>query len=123
MLVIGIETACDDTSVAVVRNGQEILSNVIWTQKQVHEKFGGVVPELAARKHAEVICYVIREAIEKAGITFDDIDLVGVNCKHGLLRSIVVGVSSAKAIAYSKDIPIIGVHHIEGHIYSNIIKN
>lgn len=123
MLVLGIETACDDTSVAIVEDGHNVRSNVIWTQKQVHARFGGVVPELAARKHAEVISLVIKESLEKAGVTFSDIGLVGVNCKHGLLRSIVVGVAAAKAIAYSRNIPLVGIHHIEGHIYSNIVKN
>jgi len=123
MLVLGIETACDDTSAAIVRNGQDVLSNIVWTQKKVHEKFGGVVPELAARRHVEAINYVIQEALDTAGMSFEQIDAIGVNCKHGLLRSIVVGVAAAKAIAYSYKLPLIGVHHIEGHIYSNIIGN
>jgi N6-L-threonylcarbamoyladenine synthase len=123
MLVLGIETACDDTAAAVVRDGHEILSNIVWSQKQVHEKFGGVVPELAARRHLESINYVIQESLDTAGVSFSEIDAVGVNCKHGLLRSIVVGVAAAKAIAYSQSIPLIGVHHIEGHIYSNILGN
>lgn len=123
MLALGIETACDDTAAAVVRDGHDILSNVVWTQKKVHEKFGGVVPELAARRHVEAMNYVIQEALDKASVSFSQIDIVGVNCKHGLLRSIVVGVAAAKAIAYSHGIPLIGVHHIEGHIYSNIIGN
>ncbi len=123
MNVLGIETACDDTSVSIVVDGKKILSNVIWTQRTAHQKFGGVVPEIAARSHTKVITYVIQEALDKANLTFKDLDLVGVNCKHGLLRSIIVGVSAAKAIAYSHDIPIVGVHHIEGHIYSNIINN
>lgn len=123
MLVLGIETACDDTSAAVVADGRTILSNVVWTQKEVHERFGGVVPELAARRHVEVITYVIQEALDMAGVSFEQIEAVGVNCKRGLLRSVVVGVAAAKAIAYGCDIPLIGVHHIEGHIYSNIIGN
>lgn len=123
MLVLGIETACDDTAAAVVADGRDILSNVVWTQTKVHEKFGGVVPELAARRHVEVINYVIQEALDTAGVSFSQIDAIGVNCKHGLLRSIVVGVAAAKAIAYSYGLPLIGVHHIEGHIYSNIIGN
>ena len=123
MLVLGIETACDDTAAAVVRDGQQILSNIVWSQKDVHEKFGGVVPELAARRHVESMNYVIREALDTAGVSFSEIDAVGVNCKHGLLRSIVVGVAAAKAIAYGRHIPLIGVHHIEGHIYSNILGN
>lgn len=123
MLILGIETACDDTSASVVEDGKNILSNVIWTQKKVHARFSGVVPELAARRHAEVITLAVREALDTAGVTFADIDAVGVNNRHGLLRSIVVGVAAAKAIAYAHNLPLVGVHHIEGHIYSNIIKN
>lgn len=123
MRVLGIETACDDTAAAVVRDGIEILSNVVWSQKKVHERFGGVVPELAARRHVEAMNFVIQEALDTAGVSFSEIDAVGVNCKHGLLRSIVVGVAAAKAIAYTLGVPLIGVHHIEGHIYSNILGN
>lgn len=121
MLILGIETACDDTAAAVVEDGQHILSNVVWTQNKVHQRFGGVVPELAARRHAEVMDYVIQEALDVAGITIQDVEAIGVNNRHGLLRSIVVGVASAKALAYSRGIPLIGVHHIEGHIYSSIV--
>lgn len=123
MLILGIETACDDTSVAVVKDGHEILSNIIYTQGSVHKKFGGVVPELAARRHVEVITYAVQEALDSAGITLDKIDAVAVNSKHGLIRSLVVGVAAAKAIAFSLDVPLIGIHHIEGHIYSNLIGN
>jgi N6-L-threonylcarbamoyladenine synthase len=123
MLVLGIETACDDTAAAVVRDGTEVLSNVVWSQKKVHERFGGVVPELAARRHVEAMNLVVQEALDTAGVSFSEIDAVGVNCKHGLLRSIVVGVAAAKAIAYSMGLPLVGVHHIEGHIYSNILGN
>lgn len=123
MIILGIETACDDTAAAVVENGHNIRSNVVWTQKEVHARFGGVVPELAARRHAEVISYVIQEALDNASVSTEDIDAVGVNNQHGLLRSIVVGVAAAKAIAYSLQIPLIGIHHIEGHIYSSIIEN
>jgi N6-L-threonylcarbamoyladenine synthase len=123
MNILGIETACDDTSAAVVRNGHEILSNVIWDQQRVHEKYRGVVPELAARKHTEVITHVIEEALDQANMTYDDIDGIGVNAMRGLLRSVVVGVSAAKVIAFSHHIPVIGLHHIEGHIYSIILDH
>lgn len=123
MKILGIETACDDTSAAVVRDGHTILSNVIWDQQCVHEKYRGVVPELAARKHTEVITYVIESALRDANVSYADIDAIGVNAMRGLLRSIVVGVSAAKVIAYTQNIPIIGLHHIEGHIYSIIIDN
>jgi len=122
MLILGIETACDDSAAAIVQNGHLILSNIVWGQKEVHKRFGGVVPELAARRHTEVITHVIQESLDQAGITFQDIDAIAVNSMRGLIRSIVVGVSSAKAIAYTLNKPLIGVHHIEGHIYSTILQ-
>jgi len=123
MIVLGIETACDDTAAAIVVDGRHILSNIIWTQTEVHSRFGGVVPELAARRHTEVLNYVIQEAVTKAGIELRQIEAIGVNCKHGLLRSIIPGVAAAKALAYGLSIPLIGVHHIEGHIYSNVVAH
>jgi len=123
MLILGIETACDDTSAAIVEDGHHVRSNVIWTQRDVHERWGGVMPELAARRHVEVMQAVIEEALSTAGVAFSDITAVGVNHKHGLLRSIVVGVSAAKAISYALDIPLVGIHHIEGHIYSNLVAH
>jgi N6-L-threonylcarbamoyladenine synthase len=121
--LLGIETACDDTSAAVVKDGHTILSNVIWDQQRVHEKYRGVVPELAARKHTEVITYVIESALKEANLSYEDIDGIGVNSMRGLLRSVVVGVAAAKVIAYTQNIPIIGLHHIEGHIYSVILDH
>lgn len=123
MNLLGIETACDDTSAAVVKDGHTILSNVIWDQQRVHEKYRGVVPELAARKHTEVITYVIESALKEANLSYEDIDGIGVNSMRGLLRSVVVGVAAAKVIAYTQNIPIIGLHHIEGHIYSVILDH
>ncbi len=123
MIILGIETACDDTSVAIVEDGHEILSNIIYTQETVHIKFGGVVPELAARRHVTVISYAIKDALESADLSLDEIDAIAVNCRRGLIRSLVVGVAAAKALAYSRDLPLICIHHIEGHIYSNLIKN
>jgi N6-L-threonylcarbamoyladenine synthase len=123
MLVLGIDTACDDTSVAVVEDGSNMRSNIIWSQQKVHARFGGVVPELAARRHVEVITEVVREALAGAGVTLDKIDLIGVNCKAGLLRSVIVGVSAAKALAFAAGKPLLGVHHIEGHIYSNLLRH
>lgn len=123
MNILGIETACDDTSAAVVKDGHAILSNVIWDQQSVHEKYRGVVPELAARKHTEVITCVIESALKDANVSYDDIDGIGVNAMRGLLRSVVVGVAAAKVIAFTKNIPIIGLHHIEGHIYSVILDH
>jgi N6-L-threonylcarbamoyladenine synthase len=123
MLIMGIDTACDDTGIGIVEDGHTIMSNIVWTQNRVHAKFGGVVPELAARRHAEIITSAIQEALDKAQRNFSDIDAIGVNCQHGLLRSIIVGVAASKAIAYARNIPLIGVHHIEAHIYSNLVKN
>lgn len=123
MLIMGIDTACDDTGIGIVEDGHTIKSNIVWNQNKVHAKFGGVVPELAARKHAEIITLAIQESLDKAQKSFLDIDAIGVNCQHGLLRSIIVGVAAGKAIAYARDIPLIGVHHIEAHIYSNLINN
>jgi N6-L-threonylcarbamoyladenine synthase len=122
MLILGIETACDDSSAAIVMDGVRILSNVVWTQRDVHEKFGGVVPELAARRHAEVITNVVEEAIEKAAVNLEEINAIAVNNQHGLLRSVVVGVTAAKGLAIAAGKPLIGVHHIEGHIYSAMLS-
>lgn len=123
MIILGIETSCDDTSISVVKDGKEVLSNVIWNQNKTHEIYGGIVPELGARRHLQVINLVIKEAIEKASISFKDIDAVAVNNQKGLIRSLVVGVSAAKALSYSLNVPLIPVHHIEGHIYSNFLDN
>lgn len=123
MIILGIETSCDDTSISIVKNGTEVLSNVVWNQNKTHQIYGGIVPELGARRHLQVINLVIIEALEKASISFEDIDAIAVNNQKGLIRSLVVGVSAAKALAYSLNIPIIPVHHIEGHIFSNLIEN
>jgi len=121
--ILGIETACDDTSAAIVKDGHVILSNIIWDQQKVHEKYCGVVPELAARRHTEVITRVIEKALSQANMSYSDIDAIGVNAMRGLLRSVMVGVAAAKVIAFAQNIPIIGLHHIEGHIYSIILDN
>jgi N6-L-threonylcarbamoyladenine synthase len=123
VIILAIETSCDDTSVAVVKNGTEVLSNIVWNQNKTHEKFGGIVPELSARRHLKVINYAIDDAIKSSGINLKDIDAVAVNNQKGLIRSLVVGVAAAKAIAFSLNIPLISVHHIEGHIYSNLISH
>jgi len=123
VIILAIETSCDDTSVAVVKNGTEVLSNIVWNQNKTHEKFGGIVPELGARRHLKVINYAIDDAIKSSGIDLKDIDAVAVNNQKGLIRSLVVGVAAAKAIAFSLNIPLISVHHIEGHIYSNMISH
>lgn len=123
VLCLGIESSCDETSVAIVRNGREVLSNVIATQIDIHKKYGGVVPEIASRNHVENITYVIKEALEKANVTLDDIDVIGCTYGPGLVGALLVGLSTAKAMAYALKKPLIGVHHIEGHIAANYITH
>lgn len=122
-LILGIETSCDETSVAVVENGRTILSNVISSQIELHRKYGGVVPEIASRKHVELIVPVIDSAIEQSGVTLSDIDAIGVTYGPGLVGALLVGVSTAKAIAYAKGIPLISVNHIAGHIAANYLQH
>ncbi|MFI3174498.1 MAG: tRNA (adenosine(37)-N6)-threonylcarbamoyltransferase complex transferase subunit TsaD [Bacillota bacterium] len=121
--VLAIETSCDETAAAVVKNGREVLSNVISSQIDLHTLYGGVVPEIASRKHVEVIDSVIKEALTNSEMTFDEIDVVGVTYAPGLVGALLVGLSEAKAIAYATGKPLVGVHHIEGHICANYIQN
>ena len=121
--ILAIESSCDETAAAVVVNGREALSNVISSQIDLHTLYGGVVPEIASRKHIENINYVIEEALEKAGSTLDDIDAIGVTYGPGLVGALLVGVAEAKAISFAKKIPLVGVHHIEGHICANYVEN
>ena len=121
--VLGIETSCDDTCAAIVRNGSEILSNVVSSQNEIHRKYGGVVPEVASRRHIEMIDIVIREALEKAGKSLQEIDAISVTNRPGLIGSLLVGVGAAKAISYAKNIPLIAVNHLEAHLYSNLLEN
>ncbi len=123
ILILAIESSCDETAASVVKNGREVLSNVISSQIELHKLYGGVVPEIASRKHIEKINQVIEEALEVAGVTLDDIDAVGVTYGPGLVGALLVGVAEAKAIAYAKNLPLVGVHHIEGHISANYIEN
>lgn len=123
ILILAIETSCDETAAAVVRNGREVLSNVISSQIELHKLYGGVVPEIASRKHIEKINPVIEEALENAGVTLDDLDAVAVTYGPGLVGALLVGVAAAKAISYAKRLPLIGIHHIEGHISANYIEN
>lgn len=122
MLTLAIETSCDETSCAVIRNGREVLSNIISSQIEIHRKFGGVVPEIASRKHIENINQIIQEALDGANIGFNDIDLVGVTQGPGLVGALLIGISAAKAIAFGLDKPLIGVNHIEGHVCANYIE-
>ncbi len=123
MLILGIESSCDETAAAVVRDGREILSSVISSQIEMHKPFGGVVPELASREHLEKIEPVVQEALKEANVSFDDIDAVAVTQGPGLVGSLLVGVCYAKALAFGLDIPFIGVNHIEGHVYSVAFEN
>lgn len=123
MLVLGIESSCDETAAAVVRDGREILSSVIFSQIDMHRPYGGVVPEIASREHLEKIEPVVQEAIKKADISLKDLNAVAVTQGPGLIGSLLVGVSFAKALAFGLNIPFIGVNHIEGHVYSVVFEN
>lgn len=121
--ILAIESSCDETAASVVKNGRTILSNVISSQIDLHKLYGGVVPEIASRKHIEKINQVIEEALKEAGVTLDDLDAIGVTYGPGLVGALLVGVAEAKAISFAKDLPLVGVHHIEGHISANYIEN
>ena len=123
VLILAIESSCDETAAAVVKNGREVLSNVISSQIALHTLYGGVVPEIASRKHIEKINQVIEEALKEAEVTLDDIDAIGVTYGPGLVGALLVGVAEAKAIAYAKKKPLVGVHHIEGHVSANYIEH
>ncbi|MBR4669578.1 MAG: tRNA (adenosine(37)-N6)-threonylcarbamoyltransferase complex transferase subunit TsaD [Butyrivibrio sp.] len=121
--ILAIESSCDETAAAVVRNGREVLSNIISSQIALHTIYGGVVPEIASRKHVEKMNGCVRAALSEAGLTLDDIDAVAVTYGPGLVGALLVGVSEAKAISFATGKPLIGVHHIEGHISANFIEN
>lgn len=121
--ILAIESSCDETAAAVVKNGREALSNVISSQIDLHTLYGGVVPEIASRKHIEKINYVIQEALDQANVTLKDLDAIGVTYGPGLVGALLVGVAEAKAISYAAKLPLIGVHHIEGHISANYIEH
>lgn len=120
--ILAIESSCDETAAAVVRNGREVLSNIISSQIDLHTLYGGVVPELASRKHIERINQVISGALEEAGMALQDMDAIAVTYGPGLVGALLVGVAEAKAIAYAARKPLVGVHHIEGHISAPIIS-
>lgn len=122
-LILAIESSCDETAAAVVKNGREVLSNIISSQIDLHKLYGGVVPEIASRKHIEKINQVIEEALAEAGKTLEDMDAIAVTYGPGLVGALLVGVAEAKAIAFAANKPLIGVHHIEGHISANYIEN
>ncbi|MBI5632419.1 MAG: tRNA (adenosine(37)-N6)-threonylcarbamoyltransferase complex transferase subunit TsaD [Nitrospirae bacterium] len=122
MLILGIDTSCDDTSAAVVQDGRKIISNIVSSQSDIHTKYGGIVPELASRRHIEMIMPVVEEALTHAGITLPDLSAVAVCHGPGLIGSLLVGCSFAKAICYGKNIPLIGVNHLEGHLLSPFLE-
>lgn len=123
VLILAIESSCDETAAAVVKNGRSVLSNVISSQIDLHKLYGGVVPEIASRKHIEKINQVIEEALKEADTTLDDLDAIAVTYGPGLVGALLVGVAEAKAISFAKNLPLVGVHHIEGHISANYIEN
>lgn len=122
MLILGIDTSCDDTSASVVENGTKIISNIISNQTEIHKKYGGIVPELASRRHIEMIWPVVDEALKNAGVKLEDLSGVAVCHGPGLIGSLLVGCSFAKAICYSRQIPLLAVNHLEGHIFSSFLE-
>ena len=123
ILILAVESSCDETAAAVVKNGREVLSNIISSQIALHTLYGGVVPEIASRKHIEAIDGVITQALQEAGVTLEDIDAIGVTYGPGLVGALLVGLAEAKALAFAANKPLVGVHHIEGHICANYIEN
>ncbi|MCD6473010.1 tRNA (adenosine(37)-N6)-threonylcarbamoyltransferase complex transferase subunit TsaD [Candidatus Aerophobetes bacterium] len=121
MLILGIETSCDETSAAIVKDGEKILSNVVSSQVEIHKKFGGIVPEIASRKHIEMIIPVIKESLKKANIGLQDIDAIAATFGPGLLGSLLVGLNVAKGISYARGLPFIGINHLEAHLYANFL--
>jgi N6-L-threonylcarbamoyladenine synthase len=117
--ILGIETSCDETAVAVVEDGRTILSNIVASQMEIHKRYGGVVPEIASRGHVELITVVVEEALQTAGVSIEEIDAIAVTKGPGLVGALLIGVAAAKAISFANGIPLLGVHHIAGHIYAN----
>lgn len=119
MLILAIETSCDETSAAVIKDGSQMLSNIVASQIKSHQRFGGVVPEVASRHHVEFVTYIIEEAMEEANVTFDDLSAIAVTEGPGLVGALLIGVSAAKALAFAHNLPLIPVNHMAGHIYAN----
>jgi N6-L-threonylcarbamoyladenine synthase len=122
MIILGIETSCDETAAAVVENGKKILSNVVASQVKLHRKFWGIVPEIASRKHLELIIPIIKESLSKARIKLKDLDAVAATYGPGLLGSLLVGLTAAKGIAYALKVPFVGINHLEAHLYANFLS-
>ena len=123
MNILGIDTSCDETAAAVVADGKYIRSNIVASQVDLHQKYGGIVPELASRKHVESINYIIDQALTAAGISFDDIGAIAVTNRPGLIGALLVGLSAAKSLAYCYNLPLMGINHIEGHVYANFMAH
>lgn len=123
MIILGIESSCDETSICVLKDGKEVLANIVSSQIDIHKEFGGVVPEIASRHHVKNISYVLDEALEKANISLEDIDAVAVTYGPGLVGALLVGVSFAKSLAYALNVPLVPVHHIQGHIAANYLTD
>ena len=121
MKILGIDTSCDETAAAVVADGREILSNVVASQIDVHQEYGGIVPELASRKHIEAINYIVHRSLTEADVTFKDLEAIAVTNRPGLIGALLVGVAAAKSLAYCHNLPLLGINHIEGHIYANFM--
>ena len=119
MKILGIDTSCDETAAAVVVNGKEVLSNIVASQIEAHQEYGGIVPELASRKHIEAINYIVSRALAAADVAFKDLEAIAVTNRPGLIGALLVGVAAAKSLAYSHNLPLLGINHIEGHIYAN----
>jgi len=123
MIILGIETSCDETAAAVVKDGKEIISNIISSQVDFHKKYGGVVPEIAARKHQEAIIPVIKESLQQAQMTLDQIEAIAVTQGPGLVGSLLVGINVAKAMAYARCLPLVGINHLEGHLLAPLFEH
>ncbi len=121
MKILGIDTSCDETAAAVVADGKEVLSNVVASQVEAHQEYGGIVPELASRKHIEAINYIVSRALAEAEVTFKDLEAIAVTNRPGLIGALLVGVAAAKSLAYCHGLPLLGINHIEGHIYANFM--
>ena len=119
MKILGIDTSCDETAAAVVQDGRKVLSNVVASQIKDHQEYGGVVPELASRKHIEAFNFIVNKSLNDANVTFNEIDAIAVTNRPGLIGALLVGVASAKSLAYCHNLPLLGINHIEGHIYAN----
>src|SRR5436309_6879185 len=123
MIVLGIETSCDETAVAVVQDGRAVRSNLISSQMDVHRRFGGVVPELASRAHVEALNPMLEQAVQEAGVSFRELDGVAVTVGPGLIGALLVGVAAAKAVSLATGAPLIGVNHLEGHVHANFLEH